>query len=183
METNMKLMLILILLFPLHVFSSVQDGKKVSRYNTTVIADHGGVSISEYIPVIDNEERRKKLFEERSSKKLVNGHFPVRSDQLTVGRLSAEQAAGIKYQMISQPLFIIGYDKVSINWLKANRGHLTKNKAIGLVVNVESSIQMDELQQIVGTKIRLQPTPGNDIATHLKISNYPFYMDRDGVMR
>lgn len=183
---NKLAVLALIMLIPIQVLANTKAEKKPSPvlYNTTVIADHGGVSISKYMPAeINNSEYTKQIFEERRSKKFINSHFPVRSEKLKVGRLKANEATEIKYGMISEPLFLIGYDPVSIDWLKANRGHLTKNKAIGLVVNVENEKQMNELQKIAGDKIRLQPTPGDDLATHLKISSYPFYMDGNGVMR
>jgi integrating conjugative element protein (TIGR03765 family) len=186
MEKNMKLIPALILLLPLQAYATT-GGKQgnITIYNTTVIADHGGYNVSEYLPLMDkdNEERRKKVFEERRSTKLVNGHFPVVSEKLKVGRLTPDQAKDLKFEMISQPIFMIGYDRISMDWLKANRGHLAKNKAIGLVVNVRNLAQMEELQAIAGKKVVLQPTPGDSLAEHLKISNYPFYMDHKGVMR
>lgn len=182
----MKLITALILLLPFHALaapSSKQHQKIV--YKTSVIADHGGFSVSEYLPTMDkdNAERQRQVFEERRSTKLVNAHFPIESKNLKVGRLTPDDAKDIKFEMISQPLFMIGYDSISIDWLKANRGHLAKNNAIGLVVSVRNPAQLKELQEIAGKKILLQPTPGDDLAEHLKISHYPFYMDHTGVMR
>lgn len=183
----MKIITLLVCLFPVSLFASSHQFKADTPiiYQTQVIADFGGVDVSHFLPSLesDNADRQRKIYEERRSKKLVQGHFPVRSKMLKVGRLTPDQAKDLKFEMVSQPIFMIGYDRVSMDWLKANRGHLSKNKAIGLVVNVETVSQMDELQAIAGRDIVLQPTPGDSIAEHLKIRNYPFYMDNKGVMR
>jgi integrating conjugative element protein (TIGR03765 family) len=85
--------------------------------------------------------------------------------------------------MVSRPLFIVGYDPVSIQWLTDNRDFLASNNAVGLVVSVETIAQMNELKRIVGDGVTLQPTPGDRLAQHMGIRHYPFYMDSEGVMR
>lgn len=153
-------------------------------YETKVISDKGGYSVSEYMPNnMFPDEEKKKAIEKRRTTKLVDYHYPVRSKNLKVGRLGPKEGEDIKYQMMGQPMFMIGYDPVSINWLKANKGHLAKNKAIGLVVNVENKEQLKYLQGIAGNKVILQPTPGDSLAEHLKVKHYPFYMDNKGIMR
>jgi integrating conjugative element protein (TIGR03765 family) len=85
--------------------------------------------------------------------------------------------------MVSRPLFIIGYDPVSIQWLSNNREFLASNNAVGLVVSVQTVEQMNELQRIAGKGITMQPSPGDRLAEHMRIRHYPFYMDSHGVMR
>ena len=181
----MKLIPFVMLLLSFHAYAVGDKSQRPIIYQTTVIADHGGYSVSEYLPTMDkdNLERQRQVYEDRRSKKLVQAHFPVVSKTLKVGRLTPDQAKDLKFEMVSQPIFMIGYDRVSIDWLKANRGHLAKSKAIGLVVNVQNPTQMEELQTLAGNDIALQPTPGDSLAEHLKIRNYPFYMDNKGVMR
>lgn len=125
----------------------------------------------------------KKRFHDRLSTKLVNAHFPVVTTSMTVGKVTPDEAKDIKYQVAMRPMFIVGYDPVSINWLKSNQALLSEKKAIGLVVNVENREQMEVLQKIVGSDVMMQPTPGDRLAEHLKIKHYPFYMDNQGVMR
>ena len=60
---------------------------------------------------------------------------------------------------------------------------MAEKKAIGLVVNVDTKEQMEKLQAIAGDTVFMQPTPGDRLAEHLKITHYPFYMDSEGVMR
>ena len=85
--------------------------------------------------------------------------------------------------MVSRAMFLIGYDPVSMSWLKENRQFLASKSAVGFVVNVQTIPQMNELQSIAGEGITLQPMPGDRFAEHMNIKHYPFYLDRDGVMR
>jgi len=157
-----------------------------SKYNKNmvVIEDRGGQPIDQYIPTNNDvmvQMNNARL--DRKNTSMLNAMFPVVSKSLTVGRVSKEEAADLKYEMTSKPMFIIGYDAVSINWLKANKKLLTDKGAIGLVVNIETKEQMNKLQEIAGKDVVMQPTPGDSLAEHLKIKHYPFYMDNEGVLR
>lgn len=153
-------------------------------FETEVIEDRGGQPIDPYLPHKKNTlEHMKKLYNERRSKKLVNSHFPVVTTSMSVGRVTEDEARDVRYQMAMTPMFIIGYDPVSIKWLTSNKELLKEKKAIGLVVNIQTKEQMEELQSIVGDGVLMQPTPGDRLAEHIKIRHYPFYMDNQGVMR
>lgn len=156
----------------------------VEYVDLEVIKDNGGESTLKYLkPSKDSKNRQDKRLGKRLASKLINAHFPVVTKLMTVGPVGEEEAKNIKFQMATQPMFIVGYDPVSIAWLKTNREMLEDSKAIGLVVNVPSLKEMDELQNLVGKSIILQPTPGDRLSEHLKIKHYPFYLDHKGVMR
>lgn len=153
-------------------------------YPTTVIEDRGGVPIKNYIGNgTGSRDRIKELREERKKTRLTKAQFPVKTPEMTIGPVSANEAKSVRYQWLTQPLFIIGYDPVSIKWLKQNKQRLEEQRAIGLVVNVSTPEQMNELQAIAGSKVRMQPTPGTDMSKNLNIGHYPFYADGNGVMR
>lgn len=162
----------------------IQYKKSLPKFNTVVIEDRGGESIERYLPTDETRKKRlKETWDERASKRLVNAHFPVVTKLLKVGRVTSDEAKDLKYQVTGKPMFIIGYDAVSISWLKKNRNRLADKGAIGLVVNVETKEQMNELQRIAGDGVLMQPTPGDRLAKHLKIRHYPFYLDSNGIMR
>ncbi len=149
-----------------------------------VISDKGGESTSKYLRHSeDSTHRQKGRFTKRLSKKLIHAHFPVISKSMKVGRVTDSEARNIQYQVATQPMFIVGYDATSKKWLMENKTLLQRKNAIGLVVNVSNLAQMDELQEIVGNTVILQPTPGDRLAEHLNIKHYPFYLDNQGVMR
>ena len=80
-------------------------------------------------------------------------------------------------------MFIIGYDSVSINWLKQNRRFLKEKRAIGLVGNVATVGEMNHLQSLAGEGILLQATNGEQMAKAINLRHYPFFVDKNGVMR
>lgn len=146
-------------------------------YDLKVIADHGGQPIAGYLPGQERKERAE------SPPAILDAHFPVRTTSMSVGPVGPKEGATLNHQILSRPFFIIGYDDTSIAWLKNNKKVLGEHSAIGFVVNVENRKQMDALQDVAGTEITLQPTPGDELSKHLGIQHYPFYLGRDGVMR
>ncbi len=154
-------------------------------YELEVIGDFGGQSAKPFLPKSDDfKVHMKKLIDERRGKKrLMAANIPVVSKSLKVGQVTEEEAKDVPYHMIARPVFIVGYDPVSLNWLDNNSQFLAEKNAIGFVVNVETVAQMNELQAVAGKGILLQPTPGDRFAEQMNIRHYPFYLDSDGVMR
>lgn len=151
---------------------------------TEVIADRGGQSIDYYMSRVMKSSTSSASNNSPGSPQLPwQKMFPVVTNSMSVGRVTPEEGKDIKYQMAIQPLFIVGYDPVSISWLRTNQKLLKDKKAVGLVVNVRNHSEMEQLQDAVGPGIPLQPTPGDSLSKALNIKHYPFYMDRDGVLR
>lgn len=158
--------------------------KKTLITNTEIVVDQGGQSIKRYLPNNhDTESRLKQNFDKRRSTRLTKSHFPVVSEMLSVGKIENDEAAQVKYQVAMRPIFIVGYDPVSIKWLEDNKDMLITKDAIGLVVNVGNQSEMNELHQVLEGKVLMQPIPGDNFAKELQIRHYPFYMDNQGVMR
>ena len=87
-----------------------------------LIEDRGGIPVDQYFPSKRSiAEQIKKAGKDRGTVKLVNAHFPVVTKSMVVGPVTDEEASNIHYQMASRPMFIIGYDPVSIDWLKKRR--------------------------------------------------------------
>ncbi|WP_236075122.1 integrating conjugative element protein [Marinobacter nauticus] len=149
-----------------------------------VIGDFGGQSAQPFLPQkADFRAQLQKLQQERKGRRFMTSNIPVSSPSLSIGRVTDEEARNVPYHMVSRAMFLIGYDPVSRNWLKENRQFLASKNAVGFVVNVQTIPQMNELQSIAGEGITLQPMPGDRFAEHMNIKHYPFYLDRDGVMR
>ena len=151
--------------------SAAKYSQKYMLHNTVVIEDRGGQSVAPYMP------HQESKVNSRPSR------FPIITSSLTVGRVTAGEATEVPFQMVSRPLFIVGYDPVSIDWLKKNKSLLIEKRAMGLVVNVANRGQMQELNALVDNKVLLQPTSGTSISKNLNIKHYPFYMSNKGVMR
>jgi len=176
MEKNIANGVLILLIGMLETISSgvsAATDNKSQTYELTVLEDRGGQSVESYMP-----KRLKKDFSLPTMSR-----YPVKTSSMTVGRVTESEAKDIPYQVASRPLFIIGYDPVSIDWLKKNTRLLIEKKAVGMVVNVNSKKQMQKLRQVAGGKVLMQPVQGDDIAKNLGIKHYPFYMSNEGVMR
>lgn len=151
---------------------------------TMVIADLGGIPIDELlypdgIEPNDEPEVAPALIDGW----LSPGFYPVQTDLMSVGIISEAEGRDIPSYLVSQPIFIVGYDRASANWLINNVDILEQNQAVGLVVNVDTPEQMRELLRITEHRLMLQPVNGNRLAQSLKLYHYPAYIDQDGVLR
>lgn len=157
------------------VFQQNSMANPIHKKDLIVVADFGGESIAKYLP-------KKK---ENKTTRALNkpSHFPVVTTKMKLGVVGSNEATSFKFELLSKPLFIVGYDKISLHWLASNSKKLSDSGAIGLVVNVKTKEQLAEMQKIVGESVVLQPTHGDKLAEQLGIKHYPFYADSTGVMK
>lgn len=71
-----------------------------------------------------------------------------------------------------RPVFLIGDDSLSRSWLKLRRARLKRLNALGLVVKLTSSQQLEALRQL-GQGLQMIPASGNDLAVLLNLRHYP----------
>lgn len=178
-----KLLMIACLTCPATTIAEVVKGS-VFQPELEVIVDRGGQPIRPYLPKkasIDNQPVKKQ--QDWRKKGVINSRYPIVTSSMKVGPVGEDEGKDINFKFATRPMFIVGYDPVSLSWLKSNKRHLAEKKAIGLVVNVQSADQMEELMQAVDRKVLLQATQGDSLAKSLKIKHYPFFMDSSGVLR
>ncbi|MGV6989219.1 integrating conjugative element protein [Testudinibacter sp. P80/BLE/0925] len=79
-----------------------------------------------------------------------------------------------------EPLFLLGSDGYSQQWLHKNKVRLLELNATGLVVNVSS---FDELLQLraIAPELPLLPVSADDLAKRLNLSTYPALLTADGI--
>lgn len=94
--------------------------------------------------------------------------LPVRSATLTPGTVQRRtlDAAGLP------AFFLIGDDARSRAWLKQRLPKLSKLRAVGLVVNVESKAALVDLRQMA-PGLTLSPVSADDLANRLSLRHYP----------
>nr|AAT40801.1 hypothetical protein [Haemophilus influenzae] len=78
------------------------------------------------------------------------------------------------------PIFLIGTDNLSKNWLHSNYDYLKKIGAMGLVVSVKTTNELSELRQLA-PDLTLMPTPGDDLASRLNLAHYPALLTSEGL--
>lgn len=143
-----------------------------NSHKLVVVEDKGGVSALPYFEemgLIAQKTVRTapgKQFVVQSV--TIAAMLPVRSEFLTPGSVTARaiQAPGLR------PMFIVGDDDLSRQWLTYRRDALIQLNAVGLVVNVDHEQRLQALQAIV-PELMLSPVSGDDIAQRLNLQHYP----------
>ena len=110
-------------------------------------------------------------------------YFPVETPLMSPGIISENEGTNIPRGLYAQPVFLIGYDRGSLAWLESNLDILHANKAMGMVVNVDTPQQMKRILQIAQDKVIIQAVSGQQIAQSLNLYHYPAYIDADGLLR
>ena len=173
MEANNMTKLISLTLALSLSFVALAESTEFSDYRKTkVIHDSGGRTTIDYIKEVE--------FEEPEIEQRV---FPVKTPEMTVGKVEADEGVNANLMVAVRPLFIIGYDRTSLQWLVENKDWLIEKGAVGYIANVDNAEQVEHLFRLVDNKVYMMPMNTSELAKQLNIRHYPFYMDKEGVMR
>ncbi len=154
-----------------------------------VIADHGGIKITD---IINEDDQHKPVTIPGISAPtkspldqglLSESLYPVVSRNLSVGPVGPDEAKDIPSYLLTRPMFIVGYDRVSANWLQSNVDLLEEKGAIGLVVNVDTPEQMKRLIAMTEERLALAPMSADRLARSINLRHYPVFIDSSGVLR
>lgn len=150
-----------------------------------VVEDHGGVSALPYYqaldlrPMVTGDIRPSPQMTSPppSTETYDETHMlPVRSELLTPGTVERRV---IKAPAL-RPLFLVGDDSRSLDWLRRRASTLLELGAVGLVVNVESVAALKRLRGMA-PNIMLSPASGDDLAHRLGIRHYPVLITATGI--
>lgn len=143
----------------------------------TVVADLGGESTAPLYEAIQPDDGNTPpsphpvplTFSE-------NAVLPVISPNLHPGPVASRPLSLPGFS----PLFLTGVDPFSLRWLKQHHQALLTLQATGLVVNVATSAQLENLRhQTPG--LTLLPVSGEDLAQRLKLDAYPVLITATGL--
>lgn len=95
--------------------------------------------------------------------------LPVISPGLTPGLVKSR---AIRLVGLISPLFLVGDDPLSLEWLARHQPRLQRLGAIGWAVNVADREGMERLRQAAGG-LAVLPIPGGDLASRLPLQHYP----------
>ena len=102
--------------------------------------------------------------------------LPIQSPGLTPGPVQARAHD----RPFTRPLFLIGSDSRSRQWLQTHRDRLKEIGAVGMLVQAET---MDDLRTIarLADGLSILPASGSDIAKALSVSHYPVLISAHGI--
>ncbi|EBA8598821.1 integrating conjugative element protein [Salmonella enterica] len=149
-----------------------------------VIADLGGESTAPLFDAINNENN--EFTPPRSLNSTETSAYPAPadiSDMLPVStpEMSAGKVVSRELNLTGMtPVFLVGDDALSREWLALRRDELKRRHAIGLVVNVSDKAALAELQQLI-PGVTLLPASASEIARRLQLSYYPVLITSTGL--
>ncbi|MCT6866490.1 MAG: integrating conjugative element protein [Gilliamella apicola] len=167
----MKLFSQAINIFILAILSMININ--TTNANLNVISDYGGNSMKEFYEMLnpqdeDSAERYQYLMQDKTVNFDNSWNLPVHSQLLSPAYFESYE---IDYPTLL-PFIIIGYDTLSIEWLKKRNEDLyTIEGLVGVVVNVNTAEELSELKSI--TSIPLYAISGDELAVRFQIINYP----------
>lgn len=150
-----------------------------------VIADHGGqpsrpyfaaisgagVDESEgYTPRIGAAPPRTQPFSEADM-------LPVTSERLSPGRVEGRK---LRLPAGFTPIFLIGDDDLSRQWLAQRSDILRDMNAVGLVVQVKDEPSLQALRA-EAAGLELRPVSGDGLAGRLGLQHYPVLISANGI--
>lgn len=102
--------------------------------------------------------------------------LPVVSHKWTVGKVEPR-----KLELIgASPLFLVGTDDTSLQWLHQNKERLKSMSAVGLVINVNTLAELNTLRASA-PELELLPAPADSLAERLGIYHYPVIIHSEGI--
>ncbi|MDW9178621.1 integrating conjugative element protein [Legionella pneumophila] len=121
------------------------------------------ISMEQYI-----EESQAQLTEESLKlQEKLDARLPT-SSKATAGKVKRRKLSLVNF---SNPVFIIGDDAESYQWLQKNAQKLEEAKALGFVANINTSEQLQALQRL--TKAPLLPANVDDLMDIFQENHYP----------
>ena len=158
----MRLLLSLILLV---VFGNAQ-----AKEPLIVIYDSGDtLSIEPYLP---------KRTQQKQSKKPIQPpiQMPITTPSMQPGSVSVTPKA---LEYLQRPLFLIGSDQRSKQWLVEKRQHLISIGAVGMLIEAKDLSEVKTILAI-GDGLRLVPASAEGFASRLGLTHYPILLSKEG---
>lgn len=153
----------------------------LTHANLIVVEDRGSASTLAYyhsLNLLPDEQTAKAMTlpPMRTIAYSEADMLPVKSPSLSPGTFEnrVHNAVGL------QPVFLVGDDELSRQWLLRRGDVLRDIKAVGWVVNVQRMAALTELR-VLGTGLDMVPAAADDLAQRLGIEHYPALVTATGI--
>ena len=139
----------------------------------TVIFDSGKtVSLAPYLP----EEMKSDVSAIPPKPDPAPFQLPITTSSMQPGNV---EVAPKSLRYLQRPLFLIGSDAMSRNWLIAKRDQLIEIGAVGLLIEVNSLEQIEDIMALA-QGLQLVPTSADSFAVQLGLTHYPVLLSKEG---
>ncbi|MDR3430732.1 MAG: integrating conjugative element protein [Rouxiella aceris] len=168
-------------LFKIMVLMCAIGGSTANYAALTVVGDLGGEATDSYFDAVNAQPGETTPPESlappsASAQVSVASALPVHTPELTPGAVE-----GKKLTLPGMPpIFIIGDDDLSRQWLIQRGTDLKRLHATGFVVNVADKDRLKGLQALLPDN-NMAPVSGSDLARRLQLTHYPLIITEKGL--
>jgi len=132
----------------------------------------------EITKITEKADMQKSLLIQQTSaqkpRTITFDNFPIKTKEMTPGYVKPTK---LNLSMLPQPIFVIGSDDMSLNWLKKYQKRLKAVNAIGMLVQANNKTDYEQVQRIANG-LTILPMSGEVVAQQLKIYHYPLLITR-----
>lgn len=148
----------------------------------TVIHDAGRtVSISTYLEVLPTQTDSAIAEPQPSALNFSPAiAFPIHTASMSPGRLAANRTVALRLAL-PNPIFLLGTDPLSHDWLARNRTRLLEIGATGMVIEASSWEALRQIQRVAGG-LPMSAACADELGELLRLSVYPILIERNGVI-
>ena len=144
-----------------------------AREPLTVIYDSGDtLPLEPYLP--KRAPREEATLQEKKDQLPFN--LPITTPSMQPGKATVTPKA-LRY--LQRPLFLVGADQVSKDWLAEKREQLVRIGAVGLLVEAKDRQEVEAVLKIA-EGLRLVPASAESFATQLGLTHYPILLSKEG---
>lgn len=108
---------------------------------------------------------------------VADGLLPIHTPEMSPGTVAQRP---LNKPELTQPLFLIGSDALSLAWLRRHRGRLIQINAIGMLVEARTAADLQAVANLA-QGLRIMPASASDIARLLGLTHYPVLIARTGI--
>lgn len=107
--------------------------------------------------------------------------YPLTATKMALKRVG--RSVEITKNVAGVPMFIVGYDRISYEWLKANGVYLKKVGAIGFVISARSASDVQEIRDITNIA-NIHPIKDETLSESFGLRWYPAFVNpRKGLIK
>ncbi len=144
-----------------------------AREPLTVIYDSGDtLPLEPYLPKRAPQEETTT----QDTNRQLPFKLPITTPSMQPGKVTVTPKA-LRY--LQRPLFLVGSDQKSRNWLAEKREQLIRIGAVGLLVEAKDRQEVEAVLAIA-EGLRLVPASAEGFAAKLGLSHYPVLLSKEG---
>ena len=155
----------------------------IARSEPEILHDSGtGKPIAPYLALLSPKKATLGQPPAAPGLTVANYGLPITTPSMSPGKVKKRELPTLKGKMAgASPLFLVGADRWSLQWLQANRENLLDMGAVGIVVAVEKQQELAILEK-AAHGLQLVAMSAEQLARDHGVNHYPALIAPPGII-